>query len=205
MLSACRGHGLWRVAVVAGMIWLAAAPASRSWASDEPAVHEDDAASNEKALASDDKAESDEAKSDKAEGAQKAKGGDESDDASGGSSKDGKSKLEKSKQDRLVGNADDKQATGTHVEEPPPEAPARRVWPNWLSVLVVAFVFLVPLALGQHFSRRFRMPDHAWRMSIVLFALLASAAITIFQWDKIKLGIDLKGGAILVYEVEEAK
>jgi SecD/SecF fusion protein len=45
------------------------------------------------------------------------------------------------------------------------------------------------------------MPDHATRIGVVLFATIASLVATVFGWPP-KLGIDLRGGVILIYEVE---
>jgi len=69
-------------------------------------------------------------------------------------------------------------------------------------VLLVAAVFIVPILLGNFLSKKLRMPDHATRMSVVLFAIIASTVATLGGWPP-KLGIDLRGGAILVYEVKD--
>ena len=63
-------------------------------------------------------------------------------------------------------------------------------------------VFVVPLVLGHYISKAVRMPDQAWRIATVLFSSVAASAITWYGWPP-KLGIDLSGGSILVYEVDE--
>lgn len=88
-------------------------------------------------------------------------------------------------------------------------APAGRAVPGaasnthiMLMVLLVAAVFIVPIWLGNWLAKRLRMPDHATKMSVVLFSILASTVVTVFGWPP-KLGIDLSGGVILIYEIED--
>ncbi len=53
------------------------------------------------------------------------------------------------------------------------------------------------------------MPDHSWKIGLCLFTLLASGAIVVLSWagmgPPLKLGIDLRGGALLVYEVDQSQ
>ncbi|HEV3005205.1 MAG TPA: protein translocase subunit SecD [Pirellulales bacterium] len=72
----------------------------------------------------------------------------------------------------------------------------------FMMVALVAAVFIVPVLVGNYLSKALRMPDHAMRMSVVLFAISASGVATVTGWPP-KLGIDLRGGAILVYEVKD--
>jgi len=72
-----------------------------------------------------------------------------------------------------------------------------------LIVLVVLAVFAVPCVLGYYLSRLWRMPDYFGRIWLVLFTTLAGIVICVFGWPP-KLGIDLSGGVILVYEIPEA-
>ena len=69
-------------------------------------------------------------------------------------------------------------------------------------VLLVAGVFIVPVVLAHYLSKALRMPDHATKIGVVLFATIASLVATIFGWPP-KLGIDLRGGVILIYEVAQ--
>ena len=48
------------------------------------------------------------------------------------------------------------------------------------------------------------MPDYSFRFSLILFAVIAGAVICAWRWPP-KLGIDLKGGVILIYEVAEGQ
>ncbi|HET6884564.1 MAG TPA: protein translocase subunit SecD, partial [Pirellulales bacterium] len=70
------------------------------------------------------------------------------------------------------------------------------------ALLIVVAVFVIPIVLANYLSKSLRMPDHFTRMAVVLFAILASSAATYFEWPP-KLGIDLSGGVILIYEIEQ--
>ena len=70
------------------------------------------------------------------------------------------------------------------------------------NITIVLAIFAASIAIGVYLSRWLRMPDHATRMVLVAFAILAGTAATWFDWPP-KLGIDLSGGVILVYEVEQ--
>jgi SecD/SecF fusion protein len=76
--------------------------------------------------------------------------------------------------------------------------------PQLVLVLVALAVIVLPLLLGAWLGRLWRMPDHAWKFSLVLFAVFAGAAITYFGWPP-KLGIDLSGGTKLIYDVFPAR
>ncbi|HEV3344250.1 MAG TPA: protein translocase subunit SecD [Pirellulales bacterium] len=72
----------------------------------------------------------------------------------------------------------------------------------FLAIAIVLAVFIVPIVLANYLSKALRMPDHFTRMAVVLFAIIASSCATLFEWPP-KLGIDLRGGVILIYEVEQ--
>ncbi len=75
----------------------------------------------------------------------------------------------------------------------------------WYFVLLVALaVATLPFLAGTYLARLWRMPDHGWKIGIVLFAIAASVAICVLGWPP-KLGIDLRGGVILVYEVDKTQ
>ncbi len=75
-------------------------------------------------------------------------------------------------------------------------------WDNIQLLLVMVGVFVLPLAIGHYIGKAVRMPDQSWRIATVLFSLFAASAVTWYGWPP-KLGIDLSGGSILVYEVDE--
>ncbi len=72
----------------------------------------------------------------------------------------------------------------------------------FIAIAIVLAVFIVPIVLANYLSKSLRMPDHFTRMAVVLFAIIASSCATYFEWPP-KLGIDLRGGVILIYEVEQ--
>jgi SecD/SecF fusion protein len=66
--------------------------------------------------------------------------------------------------------------------------------------LITLAVFIVPTLLAWVVSKSLRLPDMWGRLATVLVALAAGGAICWMGWPP-RLGIDLKGGLILVYEV----
>ncbi len=75
-----------------------------------------------------------------------------------------------------------------------------------LRLLIAAGVIVFSFVAGALIARALRLPDFAWRIGVVVFALAAGTAICVAGWPP-KLGIDLSGGVVLVYEVdtEQAK
>ena len=66
--------------------------------------------------------------------------------------------------------------------------------------LIALAVFIVPTLLAWFITKSMRLPDLWGRLATVLVALAAGGAICWLGWPP-RLGIDLKGGLILVYEV----
>ena len=81
---------------------------------------------------------------------------------------------------------------------------------NFIYLLVVVICgFVLPILAGRYLAKRFRGVDYGWKISLV-FVLLALASMTVGRsWDpekrtfKIPLGVDLKGGVILIYEIDD--
>jgi SecD/SecF fusion protein len=73
-----------------------------------------------------------------------------------------------------------------------------------INVLLALAVIVLPFVIGFWLAKRFRMPDYGWRIGFVLFALTAGLVICARGWPP-KLGIDLSGGVILVYETDQSK
>ena len=78
----------------------------------------------------------------------------------------------------------------------------------WLMFLFVALVIVVPFILGNLIARALRMKDISMKIGIVLFAVFL--AVTPFGWriahgkspmDALRMGIDLAGGADLIFQV----
>ena len=57
-------------------------------------------------------------------------------------------------------------------------------------------------ALGSFFAKQLRMPDYNIKIGLVLATLFGAIAIDYLLWPP-KLGIDLSGGVVLVYEVDQ--
>ncbi len=74
--------------------------------------------------------------------------------------------------------------------------------PWYLTLLIVLSLLIVPFVVGGQLAKRFRMPDHGWKIGLILCSLACGVAIVGFRWPP-RLGIDLSGGTILVYEVDQ--
>jgi len=74
---------------------------------------------------------------------------------------------------------------------------------QYAALLIFAAVLIVPFLLAGPIARWLRMPDYSTRIGIVLLALFAS--VTILRFGQIGLGVDLRGGTILVYEIDPTK
>jgi SecD/SecF fusion protein len=74
---------------------------------------------------------------------------------------------------------------------------------QYIALLIFAAVLVVPFLLGRWLSKALRMPDYATPIGLILLALIASLAVLFF--GKMGLGVDLRGGTILVYEIDPTK
>ena len=75
---------------------------------------------------------------------------------------------------------------------------------GWFGVLVAIAVVVLPFIVGGWLAKRLRMNDYSWRIGLLLFSLTAGIVICVYGWPP-RLGIDLSGGVILVYEVDASK
>jgi SecD/SecF fusion protein len=80
-----------------------------------------------------------------------------------------------------------------------PQQQASSLW--YVNLLVAVGTLAASFFLGGYFGKKLRMPEHGWKIGLCLFTLLATVAV-LLMGPKIKLGIDLSGGAILVYQVD---
>ena len=77
-----------------------------------------------------------------------------------------------------------------------------------LAVLLLGIA--LPIFLGQMLGKRLRMAEHGWRIGLILCVMILSGVIVGRSYDaetgefNIPLGVDLKGGVILIYEVDES-
>ena len=74
-------------------------------------------------------------------------------------------------------------------------------WAGFLLLGIVIALFVVPMLLGNYFSKSLRMPDHGWKFAVGI-GTLAAAAVVVYQGD-IKYGPDLSGGITLIYELQD--
>ena len=73
-----------------------------------------------------------------------------------------------------------------------------------ITVLGIALaVLILPFVIGGYLSKMFKMPQHSTRFGFILLALTASSVVLISKLPK--LGVDLRGGTILVYEIDPGK
>lgn len=75
-------------------------------------------------------------------------------------------------------------------------------WKDRTSTTVIAFLVVLfgSFFLGQFLAKLWRMPDYHIKFFILLFCLFGSIASVTLSWHRMSLGIDLKGGVILVYD-----
>ncbi len=72
-----------------------------------------------------------------------------------------------------------------------------------LRLLVAVGVIVGSFMVGSLIANALRLKDFGFRIGLVLFTVAASVAIVYFGWPP-KRGIDLSGGVVLVYEVDNA-
>ena len=76
--------------------------------------------------------------------------------------------------------------------------------PWYVHLFAAVAVLAVSFFLGEYLGKKLRMPDHGWKIGICLLSMLASVVI-LLMGPPLKKGVDLSGGAILVYEVDQTK
>ncbi len=70
-----------------------------------------------------------------------------------------------------------------------------------VTLIIAAAIIIGSFVAGGLIARGLRMKDYGFKIGLVLFALAAGVTINYFGWPP-KLGIDLSGGVVLVYEVD---
>jgi SecD/SecF fusion protein len=73
-------------------------------------------------------------------------------------------------------------------------------WSSWVLALAILALFVLPIMAGNYLAKIWRMPDHAWKMSLMIGT--AAASILICYFGEIKKGPDLAGGITLIYELD---
>ena len=74
---------------------------------------------------------------------------------------------------------------------------------QWIAIAIALAVLILPFVAGSYFAKWFKMPTYGTRFGWILLALVASIVVLSNRWPG--LGIDLRGGTILVYEMEPGK
>ncbi len=83
-------------------------------------------------------------------------------------------------------------------------------WPGIITLVVVFAALVLPFVIGAMIARSLRMRDYGWKFGLILCATALSCVVIGRTWDpvnkrfNIKLGVDLQGGVILIYEVEKS-
>ena len=79
----------------------------------------------------------------------------------------------------------------------------------WVVPLLLVGIFIVPFVVGRLLAKGFRMPGYGGKIGLILCTLFAAVAIVGVHWDwntgqlQLKWGVDLRGGAILVYQIDQ--
>jgi SecD/SecF fusion protein len=73
-------------------------------------------------------------------------------------------------------------------------------WTWWRTVLLLCIALPIPALLGHWLAKWLRMKDYGWKLAVI-FCALASASV-IVSTGRLNLGVDLKGGVILIYEID---
>jgi SecD/SecF fusion protein len=67
-------------------------------------------------------------------------------------------------------------------------------------VIAIIAILVIPFLLGGFIARSLKMPTYGARIGAILFAIIASA--TVLTFGELSWGVDLRGGTILVYELD---
>ncbi len=72
---------------------------------------------------------------------------------------------------------------------------------QYLPVIVILGGTILAVILGNFIARSIRMKDYSWKLGVILGVITLGTTMCIFGTPK--LGIDLSGGTILIYEIDE--
>ena len=99
-------------------------------------------------------------------------------------------------------------STPESSQEAPPAAKAEKVpfhQTPAFTWLIFGLILIGSFYIGQELSKRWRLPDHSFRIFVLIFATVGSMLSVYLGWHRLTLGIDLRGGVVLVYDVAPAK
>jgi SecD/SecF fusion protein len=74
---------------------------------------------------------------------------------------------------------------------------------QWVAVVIALAVMILPFVIGKFIAKSMKIPTFGTRFGWMLLAIAAS--VTVLSNNFPKLGVDLKGGTILVYELDPVK
>ncbi len=76
-------------------------------------------------------------------------------------------------------------------------------WQQLATLAIAVAVIVLPFILGGFVAKSLKMPNYSTRFGFVLLALVSSVVILVNKLPG--LGVDLRGGTILVYEIDPGK
>ncbi len=76
-------------------------------------------------------------------------------------------------------------------------------WEQWAAIAIALAVLILPFVVGGFLAKAFKMPNYGTRFGWILLAIVASTVVLLNRLPG--LGIDLRGGTILVYEMDPAE
>jgi SecD/SecF fusion protein len=85
-------------------------------------------------------------------------------------------------------------------------------WSQYAAVAIALAVMILPFIVGGFLAKKSRMPDYGTRFGFIILAIVASAVVLSIPRGSENerrrgpgLGVDLRGGTILVYEIDPSK
>ena len=103
------------------------------------------------------------------------------------------------KEKAVVGTGETTTTLVTSIDLP---APWHRTGGGVMSLIVV--VVAISFGVGRSLARSLRMPNHGWRIGLMVFCVLAGTVVTWLGWPP-TLGLDLSGGVRLVYQIDRTR
>ncbi|TWU60428.1 bifunctional preprotein translocase subunit SecD/SecF [Rubripirellula tenax] len=76
-------------------------------------------------------------------------------------------------------------------------------WDQYIAVAVALAVIVLPFVVGNFLAKSLKMPSYGTRFGWILLAIAASGVV--LAKSRPGLGVDLRGGTILVYEMDPSK
>ena len=74
--------------------------------------------------------------------------------------------------------------------------------PYIVPLAIFAGIMIVAYLAGNYVTKTLRMPETGWKVSLIVAVIGLAVWILVTNWPP-KQGIDLKGGVILIYEVDD--